>query len=156
MDAKGRVVRLRLTAGQCGDAPQALPLLEGYSRGRVGCVVADAAYDGDAIRERVRALRAKACIKPNPTRTVRKRYDEVRHKHRNVVERFFGAIKRFRRVATRYEKKADNYLGFVWLAAVLTGLGRMSIRPRPARSPASRRRRRNRPDLSSPGISSAV
>jgi transposase len=39
-----------------------------------------------------------------------------------VVERFFGAIQRFRRVATRYEKKAENRLGSVRLAAVVTGL----------------------------------
>ena len=116
------MVRLRLTAGQCGDAPQALPLLEGYKRGQVGCVIADAAYDGNDIRKRVRGLRARTCIKPNPTRKAKKHYDRKRYKHRNLVERFFGAIKRFRRVATRYEKKAENYLGFVWLAAVLTGL----------------------------------
>ena len=121
------MARLRLTAGQCGDAPQALPLLEGYKRGEVGCVIADAAYDGDEIRQRVRSLRARslrarACIKPNPTRKVKKRCDRKRYKHRNLVERFFGAIKRFRRVATRYEKKAENYLGFVWLAALLTDI----------------------------------
>lgn len=123
VDAKGRAVRLRLTAGQCGDAPQALPLLAGYKRGEVGCVIADAAYDGDDVRKRVRRMRARCCIKPNPTRKRPKRYDKRRYKHRNVVERFFGAIKRFRRVATRYEKKAENYLGFVWLAALLTSLG---------------------------------
>lgn len=116
------MVRLRLTAGQCGDAPQALPLLEGYKRGQVGCVIADAAYDGDDIRRRVRSLRARACIRPNPTRKLKKRCDRRRYRHRNVVERFFGAIKRFRRVATRYEKKAENYLGFVWLAALMTGM----------------------------------
>lgn len=115
-------MRLRLTAGQSGDAPQALPLLEGYRRGEVGCVIADAAYDGDEIRRRVRSLRARTCIKPNATRKGKKRYNRKRYKHRNLVERFFGAIKRFRRVATRYEKKAENYLGFVWLAALLTGL----------------------------------
>ena len=117
------MARLRLTAGQCGDAPQALPLLEGYKRGEVGCVIVDAAYDGDAIRKRVRGLRARACIKPNPTRKRPRRCDRVRYKRRNVIERFFGAIKRFRRVATRYEKKVENYLGFVWLAALLTSLG---------------------------------
>ena len=115
-------MRLRLTAGQCGDAPQATPLLEGYRRGDVGCVIADPAYDGDDIRKRVRNLRARACVKPNPTRKRPKRYDRRRYKHRNLVERFFGALKRFRRVATRYEKKAENYLGFVWLAALMTGL----------------------------------
>lgn len=116
-------MRLRLTAGQCGDAPQALPLLEGRGRGEVGCVIADAAYDGDAVRKRVRSLRARACIKPNPIRKRPKRYDRRRYRHRNVVERFFGSLKRFRRVATRYDKKSENFLGFVWLAAVLTSLG---------------------------------
>jgi transposase len=123
VDAKGRAVRLRLTAGQRGDAPQALPLLAGYRRGRVGCVIADAAFDSDDIRRRVRQMRARCCIKPNPTRKRPAPYDKARYKHRNLIERFFGAVKRFRRVATRYEKKAENYLGFVWLAAVMTGLG---------------------------------
>lgn len=86
-------------------------------------MIADAAFDSDDIRKRVRSLRAKTCIKPNPTRKVKKRYDKVRYRHRNVIERFFGALKRFRRVATRYEKKPENFLGFVWLAALLNGLG---------------------------------
>ena len=115
----GRVVRLALTPGQAGDAPQAGRLLDGL---RPAWVVADAAYDSDAIRVQVRRGGAKACIKPNPTRKRKKRYDRARYKHRNVIERFFGAVKRFRRVATRYEKKAANFLGFVWLAAVLVGL----------------------------------
>jgi transposase len=85
-------------------------------------VIADAAFDADATRRRVRRMRARCCIRPNPTRKEPKRYDKVRYRHRNVIERFFGAVKRFRRVATRYEKKAENYLGFVWLAALLTGL----------------------------------
>jgi putative transposase len=113
-------VRLLITAGQCGDAPQAEGLLEGFQQGMVGHVVADAAYDSDAIRERARRLRAKVCIRPNPTRRVRKRYDKERYRHRNVIERFFGRIKRFRRVATRYEKKAINFAGFVWLAAFVS------------------------------------
>ena len=59
-------------------------------------VLADAAYDSDAIRTRVRSVAAIACIKPNPNRK--------RYKHRNVIERFFRCIKQCRRVATRYEK----------------------------------------------------
>ena len=88
-----------------------------------GHVIADAAYDSDAIRRQVHRAGAKACIRPNPTRKRKKRHDRERYKGRNVIERFFGAIKRFRRVATRYEKKAENYLGFAWLAAVLVGFG---------------------------------
>ena len=68
-------------------------------------------------------MRARCRIRPNPTRKAKKRYGRRRYKRRNLVERFFGAIKRFRRVATRYEKKAENSLGFVWLAAILTSLG---------------------------------
>jgi putative transposase len=119
VDASGRPVHLRLTPGQSGDALQAEALLEGLSPQHV---VADAAYDSDAIRQRVRTMGAKACIRPNRTRRVSKRYDKRRYRNRNIIERFFGRIKQYRRVATRYDKKPQNYLGFVWLAAVLTTL----------------------------------
>ena len=84
-------------------------------------MVADAAYDSDAIRDGLRRSRVRACIRPNRTRLVKKRYDRARYRNRSVIERFFGAIKRFRRVATRYDKKAENFLGFAWLAALLVG-----------------------------------
>jgi transposase len=86
----------------------------------VGHVIADTAYDSDQLRERVRQLRARCYIKPNPTRKGKKRYDPKRYRHRNVIERFFCRIRRCRRVATRYEKKAANFAGFVYLAAFLT------------------------------------
>ena len=113
-------MKLLLTPGQKGDAPQAQALLAGLKRGTVGHVIADAGYDSDAIRRQVRRLRARCCIKPNPTRKRKKRYDRRRYRHRNVVERFFNRVKRCRRVATRYEKKPENYAGFVWLAAFVT------------------------------------
>ena len=119
MTGAGRVVRLLLSPGQAGDAPRAPALLAGL---RPGHVVADAAYDSDAIRDRVRRAGAKACVKPNPCRKRRKRCDRERYKHRNAVERFFGSIKRFRRVATRYEKKARNFLAFVKVAAMMVML----------------------------------
>jgi transposase len=110
-----------LTPGQDGDCPQAAGLLSGLGRGTVGHVIAGAAYDSDALRRDVRRrLRARCCIKPNPTRKRKKRYDRQRYKHRNVVERFFCRIRRRRRVATRYEKKAANFAGFVYLAAFIT------------------------------------
>lgn len=101
-----------------GDAPQAEALLEDL---RADHVLADAAYDSDAIRQTIRKMKAKACIKPNPTRKRKKRYDRTRYKHRNVIERFFRRIKQCRRVATRYEKKAANFAAFLWLAAGLAG-----------------------------------
>jgi transposase len=107
-------------AGQRGDSPQAAELLSNLQRGTVGHVIADAAYDSDDLRQRVRDLRARACIKPNPTRKRKKRYDRQRYKRRNVIERFFCRIRRCRRVATRYEKKAANFAGFVYQADLVT------------------------------------
>lgn len=108
-----------LTAGQRGDAPQAPALLEGL---RPRHVLADAAYDSDAIRSAIAASGGRACIKPNPTRKRKKRYDRRRYKRRNRIERFFRALKGCRRVATRYEKKAGNFGAFAWLAAGLAGM----------------------------------
>lgn len=109
-----------MTAGQKGDAPQADALLSGFEPGTIGHVIADAGYDSDAIRRRVKRLRARCCIKPNPQRKRKKRCDRGRYKHRNVVERFFCRLKRCRRIATRYEKKPENYAGLLWLAAFIT------------------------------------
>jgi transposase len=122
VDRRGCLLRLVVTAGQRGDAPQAESLLENFHRGTIAHILADAAYDSDAIRHRVKCLRAKACIRSNPTRKRKKRYDPRRYRNRNVIERFFCRIKRYRRVATRYEKKPVNFAGFVWLAASLQEL----------------------------------
>jgi transposase len=117
VNGRGSVVRLTLSPGQASEGPRAPELLAGL---RPGHVVADSAYDSDALRRQLRRRRIRACIRSNGNRRRVRPYDRQRYKHRNVVERFFGAIKGgFRRVATRYEKKAQNYLGFTWLAAVL-------------------------------------
>lgn len=115
----GRLIRFVLTAGQRGDAPQGERLLESFDRGQVGAIIADAAYDSDAIRERGKRLGARVCIKPNPTRKRKRRHDKQLYKNRNQIERFFGRIKRCRRIATRYEKKPANFAGFLWLAALV-------------------------------------
>ena len=120
VDRQGRLLRLVLTPGQAGDCPQAQGLLSDLQRGTVGHVIADAAYDSDALRQQVQRLGARACIRPHPTRKRQKRYDRQRYKHRNVIERFFCRIRRCRRVATRYEKKAANFAGFIYLAAFIT------------------------------------
>lgn len=111
-----------MTAGQSGDASQAEGLLDGIEKGTVGHVLADAAYDSEAIRTRAKQMKARVCIRPHPTRKVKRRYDKVRYQNRNVIERFLCWIKRYRRVATRYEKKAANFAGFVWFAVLLMDL----------------------------------
>ena len=119
MTGDGLPLHLLLTPGQTGDAPQAKALLADL---QPRYVLADAGYDSDAIRERIRENHGIACIRPNPARGIEPLDDRQRYKNRHVIERFFGLIKRFRRVATRYEKKAENFLGFIWPAAVLVNL----------------------------------
>ncbi len=108
-----------LTAGQSGDPVQAPKLLENL---RPRHVLADAAYSSAAIRKQIQEAGATACIRPNPTHKAQTEYDEERYRHRNVIERFFRAIKNCRRVATRYDKLPENFLGFVWLASLLIHL----------------------------------
>lgn len=105
-----------MTPGQWGDAPQAQALLEGL---RPRHVIADAAYDSGAIRRQIADLGGRACIRPHPTRKRPERYNRRRYRRRNVIERLFRRLKHCRRVATRYEKKPQNYAAFVWLAAGL-------------------------------------
>lgn len=110
-------MNLILTPGQTGDAPVGEKLLEGVCANHV---LAEEAYDSDSIRRRVKRMWAKACIMQKANRKVRKRCVKQRYQHHNVIERFFGELKRFRRIATRYDKEAANFAGFLWLAALVT------------------------------------
>ena len=119
MNAAGHPVRLVLTPGQAGDAPQAPALLAGARRGRTRQVIADRAYDSDAILALVRRLRARAVIRPcGRTR----RYGRARYKGRNVVERFWARVKQCRRAAIWYDKLDTSFLAFVHVASLLTVL----------------------------------
>ena len=109
-------LRFTLTAGACHDVTQAPALMTGYT---CQYVIADAAYDSDALRERIVAQGAVAVIKPRNNRVEERFYDKEVYKRRNVIERFFHRLKQYRRVATRYDKYADRYLGFVYFAALL-------------------------------------
>ena len=113
---------MKLSPWQDGDGPHGRELLERFKSGQIEHVLADTAYDGDETRQRIKKLKAKACIKPHKNRKVKKRYDKERYKNRNHVEQFFGRIKQFQRVATRYEKTPENFAGFVWLAALITDI----------------------------------
>ena len=81
-------------------------------------VLADKGYDSDANRAAVRKAGAEPCIPPRKNRAEPIAYDRHLYRERNVIERFFARIKQCRRVATRYDKKAANFLGFVWVASI--------------------------------------
>ncbi len=85
-------------------------------------VIADRAYDTDAFRNLLRQRGAEAVIPPLKNRTVKPRYNRRKYKSRNLIERLVNRLKQFRRVATRYEKTARNFLAFAHLAATLVTL----------------------------------
>ena len=79
------------------------------------------AASADSGLKRAARRRVRMESSAGATRKRKRRYDERRYRRRNVIERFFRRIKQCRRVATRYEKKAANFAGFVRLAAFVTG-----------------------------------
>lgn len=94
-------------------------MLKTYRRGQVGAVVGDAGYDTQGVRDQVRRIRAKRCVKPTKSRRNPRQHHKKLYRQRNKVERLFRRLKRCRRVATRYEKTAASYEGFIWIAALV-------------------------------------
>jgi transposase len=84
-----------------------------------GAVIADKGYDSDAFVEAIESRGAEAVIPPKKNRVKQRVYDKHLYKERNLAERFINRIKRFRRVATRYEKTARNFLAFVRVASIM-------------------------------------
>lgn len=111
-----------VTEGRVSDISCAHELVEHL---RTGGVIADKGHDSDAFVNPVRAARAKAVIPPRSNRKTRRRYSRMMYRTRNIVERVFNRINHFRRVATRYDKLAGNYLAFAVLACAFGSLVRM-------------------------------
>lgn len=92
------------------------------SRIRNAYVCGDSAYDARGLREQLQRQRCRVVIPSNPTRRVRHRYNKRLYRRRHRVENFFQRLKRYRRVATRYEKLAANFFAMVCFAATLIWL----------------------------------
>jgi len=112
-------VRFILTAGQKGDCPQAHPLIEGLG---AGFIIADTAYDADALREAIAEKNAEAVIPNNPSRSTKYPLDTDLYKRRQLIECCFSKLKQFRRVAMRFEKTAHNFRAVVAIAATILWL----------------------------------
>jgi transposase len=107
---------LVLTPGQAADVKQAEELMKGVP---AEVVIGDKGYDSDDLVEAIQAKGAEAVIPPKKNRKAQREYDRERYKDRNLVERFVGKVKQYRRVATRYEKTARNFLAFVHVASIM-------------------------------------
>ena len=112
---QGLPLELVLTPGQAVDCPVAAQLL-GHLRENT-IVLADKAYDADWLRRQIEAAGAAPNIPPMAHRRRKPCFSPVLYRGRNRIERFFNRIKHFRRLATRYEKHASNFLAMLKLAA---------------------------------------
>lgn len=81
--------------------------------------LADAAYDSDAFRRSLIERGTQPVIPNNPTRKHKHPFDKAAYRQRNVVERTFARLKDWRRIATRYDRLARNYLAAVTLASIV-------------------------------------
>jgi len=116
VDGNGLPVRLALTPGEAHDSRLAGKLLSRLKSGAM--LLADRGYDADWIRELAMKKGAWANIPPKSNRNDPICFSPYLYRARNRVERFFNRIKHCRRVATRYDKLAANYLAFVQLASI--------------------------------------
>ena len=91
-------------------------------RHELEAVLADKGYDADALLAQIALWGAQAVIPSKKNRKEQRVIDDELYKDRNKVERFIGRIKQYRRVATRYEKTARNYLAMVHLASAMVWL----------------------------------
>ena len=127
----GKPVTFTVTGGQVHDSQPVRLLINrgairrwgrGRPRLRPAKVAGDKAYSSRNIR---RALRQRGIVPVIPTKNNERRqpnFDREAYRKRNLVERMINRLKQFRRIATRYEKRASNYLGMICVAAILLWL----------------------------------
>ncbi len=121
---------LLLTAGQRHEQVMFEPLMEtgavkrpGHGRPRIrpDRVAGDKGYSSRKIRRYVHR-RGIGVVIARQKRERRVQFDKDAYRKRNVVERLINRLKQFRRVATRYEKRAVNYLAMLTIAAIMLWL----------------------------------
>jgi transposase len=116
-DAKGRLLAILLTGGEAHDCPVAERLIRRVKPPKR--MLGDKAYDSAEFRENLEERGTKPVI---PNRCSRKRpfsFSKRLYKLRWRIESAFNRLKDFRRIATRYDRLARNYLASVCLTAAL-------------------------------------
>jgi len=142
VEGRGRPLSVHLSAGQVHDSTQMAPVLDkvrvprkgrGRPRKRPVSILTDKAYTGKPCRKALRDRRIRALIPSRDNeRAARKKkgadggrpflFDKERYRLRNVVERCINRLKQNRRIATRYDKRAETYLAFITIASILIWL----------------------------------
>ena len=115
VDGCGLPVRLLLTPGQASDKAVVAALLDGLAP--AADTVGDRGYDAKAILKIITEHGSRPHIPTQRDRKNQRSVDRKLYRQRNLVERFFNKLKHFRRIATRYDKLARNFLAAVAIAS---------------------------------------
>ncbi len=127
----GKVVTFLATPGQQHEQTVLEQLLDrgavkrakqGRPRLRPARVGGDKGYSSGKARQQLKRRRIKALIPSRKNEPPQPDFDRAAYRERNVVERFINRMKRYRRIATRYEKRVANYLAMWTIAAILDWL----------------------------------
>jgi transposase len=114
-----RPLRFLLTGGQVPDCVAAEPLIA-LLPGGVNVICGDKGYDSNAVRAQIECRGAAPNIPPKSNRRWKPGFSPALYRNRNAVERMFGRLKDFRRIATRYDRRCDVFLSTVCLAAAVS------------------------------------
>ena len=118
VNARSQALVIALSAGNDADISLAEELTECLPEDST--LIADKAYDSSTLRHAAGAKGVKTCIPARSNRTTTVPFSPTAYRRRHRIENFFERIKRYRRVATRYDKLAETFLGFICLAILFT------------------------------------
>lgn len=114
-DARGRPIAFDLTPGEAADCKTYDTLIDLPAQAP-DALLADKAYDTDAIRDDLKTRGIKPVIPPKSNRKATIRYSKRLYRQRNCIERVIGHLKINRAIATRYDQLADSFLGMLYVA----------------------------------------
>ena len=112
-------VRFLLTGGEVHDVTQAPALIKGLPAEQV---IADKSYDSQAVVKLIEGQGGTAIIPSKSNRKNPRAHDRMTYQERNRIERLINRLKQCRRIATRYDKTARNFMAFLYLAGTMLWL----------------------------------
>ena len=118
-DALGNALRFILTGGERNDITQAESLVNDLA---ADYVIADKGYDAACFVLKLKERNSEAVIPSRSNHKVQRKIDEHLYKERHLIENQIGKLKHFRRVFSRFDKLAKNYLSFIYLASTIVWL----------------------------------
>jgi putative transposase len=113
------ILRIIMTAGHRSDCPYGPELVNGF---RPRAILADRAYDTNAMIAKAAELKAELVVPSKSNRKFPRCITKSVYKRRNIIERVIGRLKDYRRLSMRFEKTDSNFFSFIFIAAALYNL----------------------------------